>query len=155
MKMGRDTITADLFAWEPPTVAVGYAGDVAGKGPLDSKIARLLARALRDAKDENGLSRAEIVIRLSSELGRSISGDMLDKWTSEAAGQHRIPLDAFVSLIKVTGAKNLLGFIPEMFGFAVVPIKYAGLIELQLLEDHEKDVAVRKAALQAQLRARR
>lgn len=152
---GRDHLTQDLFAWQPPQVAVGYADDVAGKGRLDNRIARLLSRALRDARDERSLSRAEVAARMSRDLGRGVSPDMLDKWSSEASGQHRIPLDAFIALVKATEATDLLGFIPGLFGFSVVSEKYAGLIELQLIEEHEQDIQAHKARLQAQLRARR
>ena len=153
--MARDALTGDLFSWAPPEVAVGYASDVAGKGPLENRIARLLSRALRDARDEKGLTRIDIAARLSAELGRPVSADMLDKWTSEASGQHRIPLDAFIALIRVTGALDVLGFIPDLFGFAVVDRKYAGIIELQMLEEHESEIAAYKARLTAKIGGRR
>ena len=41
-------LTGDLFDWQPPQVAVGYSADVAGRGRLDNKIARLIGQALRD-----------------------------------------------------------------------------------------------------------
>lgn len=148
-----DKATTDLFSWEPPVVAVGYAADVAGKGDLQNKIARLISRALRDARD-NGLTRPAVAAAMSDELGRAVSDDMLDKWASEASEQHRIPLDAFIALISVTGASDLLGFMPAMFGFAVVPKKFEAIIELQLLEEHERDIADRKARLQSRVRGR-
>ena len=150
----RDNRTMDLLSWEPPQVTVGYNQDVAGRGALDSKIARVLARALRDAKDD-GKSRAEIAADMSRQLGRTISEDVINKWASEASGAHRIPLDAFIALIRATAAEELLGFIPEIFGFAVVPEKYAEIIEMHLLEEHEKDIAARKAALASRLGGRR
>lgn len=150
-----DKGTEDLFTWEPPQVAIGYSDEVAGKGDLQNKIARLVSRALRDARDDRGLSRAEITRLVTGELGRTVSEDMLDKWASEASGAHRIPLDAFVALITATGAMDLLGFVPGLFGFVVIPRKYKGFIDLQLLEEHERDVAAHKARIQADLRVRR
>ncbi len=147
-----DKGTNDLFAWEPPQVAVGYSDDVAGRGDLPNKIARLVGRALRDARDEGRMSRARIAADMSEELGRSVSDDMLDKWSSEASTQHRIPLDAFIALIRVTGCNELLGFVPSLFGFVVVERKYEAIIELQLLEQHERDIADRKARLQHKVR---
>lgn len=150
----RDTRTADLLSWEPPQVAVGYAADVAGRGGLENQIARLLARALRDAKDEKGLNRATIAGLMTLELHRNVTEAQLDKWASEASDAHRIPLDAFVALIKVTEAKDLLGFIPGILDFAVVPRKYAEIIELHLLEEKEREIAAQKHALAQRLRSR-
>lgn len=150
----RDTRTADLLSWEPPQVAVGYTAEVAGRGDLASQIARLLSRALGDAKDLQGFNRATIAGLMTLELHRPVSEDMLDKWSSEASTAHRIPLDAFVALVKVTQAEDLLGFIPGILDFAVVPRKYAEIIELHLLEEKEREIAAAKLALSARLRSR-
>ena len=150
----RDNRTADLLDWQPPQVAVGYAGDVAGRGSLDSRIARLLSRALRDAQDERGLSRDRVADLISRELGRNVTKDSLDKWTSEASTAHRVPLDVFVAMVRVLEAEELLGFIPEQLGFVVVPKKYADIIELHLIEEKERDLAAHKAALAAKMRGR-
>lgn len=149
-----DKATSDIFSWEPPAVAVGYSEEVSGKGELQNKIARLISRALRDARDD-GLTRTIVASKLGGELGRAVSEDMLDKWASEASEAHRIPLDAFIALIRVTGATELLGFIPGMFGFVVVDRKYEAIIELQLLEEHEREVAAYKAGITAKLRSQR
>lgn len=149
-----DKATNDLFTWEPPAVAVGYSEEVSGRGELQNKIARLISRALRDARD-NELTRTIVASKLGGELGRTVSEDMLDKWASEASEAHRIPLDAFIAMIRVTGATELLGFIPAMFGFVVVDKKYEPIIELQLIEEHEREVAVLKARATAKLRAQR
>lgn len=149
-----DKGTNDLLSWEPPVVAVGYTADVAGKGDLQNKIARLVSRALRDAR-EDGVSRPTISVRMAEELGRSVSDDMLDKWASEAAEQHRIPLDAFIALVKATEAYDLLGFIPAMFGFIVVPKKFKGLVELQLIADHKRDLDLYEARVRAEQRSER
>lgn len=155
MNRRRDTMTGDLFQWQPPQVAVGYGADVAGRGDLDSKISRLVGRALRDCRDEGQGSRAAIAQRMSAHLGRPVSEDMLNKWSSESSGSHRIPLDAFIALIEATQATDLLGFMPSLFGFAVVPERYADIIELHLLDEHQRDLDARKAALAARVRAKR
>ncbi|MFH1796307.1 MAG: hypothetical protein ABIF45_17595 [Pseudomonadota bacterium] len=155
MKRQRDPLTGDLFSWEAPKVAVGYSDDVAGRGALDSQISRLISRALRDARDEGKGSRADIAKAMSAELRRPVSEAILNKWSAEASGEHRIPLDAFIALIKATEADGLLGFIPSLFGFAVVPEHYADIIELHLIDEHERDIVARRAALQARVRAKR
>lgn len=150
----RDTITADLFAWEPPQVTAGYSEDVAGRGALDNRIARSIGRALKDAK-ESGRTRAQVAMRMSEFLARPISEDTLNKWSSEASGQHRISLDAFIALIEATGAHELLGLVTNGFGFVAVPERYRDLIELHLIEEHEREIASRRQALEARVRAKR
>lgn len=151
----RDDRTMDLLAWEPPQVAVGYAGDVAGRGPIGNRIARLVSRALRDARDDKGVSRSEIAAAMSEDLGRPVSVAMLDKWSSEAAEEHRIPLEAFAALIRATGAMDLLGFLPSLFGFVVIPERYQPIVELHLIDEHEAEIRSRRDALTAKLRGAR
>ncbi len=150
----RDPYTKDLYAWEGETVAVGYGDDVIGRGPLANRIARLVSTALRDAK-EAGKCRNDVGRAMAEYLGRPIPSGSLDKWASEAAEDHRIPLDAFVAMIHATGQTDMLAFIPSLFGFAVVPNRFVDLIELHQLEEHEREVQARKAALQAKVRGAR
>lgn len=154
MARRRDTMTADLFAWEPPQVAAGYSEDVAGRGALDNRIARSISRAMKDARDR-GLQRADVARTMSEFLGRTVSEDTLNKWASEASGQHRISLDAFIALIEATGAHELMGLVTNGFGFVAVPERYRDLIELHLIEEHEREIAARRQALEARVRAKR
>jgi len=154
IKRRDDRHTLELFDWEPPQVAAGYGPEVAGRGGLSQQISRLVAQALRDAADQ-GTARADIAAALTKSLQRRVSTDMLNKWSSEAGDEHRIPLDAFIALVEATGANDLLGFAPARFGFAVVPAKYAGIIEMHLLEEQEAQLAARKAALAAKWKAQR
>ncbi|MBJ2154053.1 hypothetical protein JC607_24760, partial [Paracoccus sp. IB05] len=108
----RDPLTKDLFSWEPPKVAVGYSAEVAGRGPLDNRIARIIGQALRDARDD-GNNRASIAQRMSAYLGRSISEAVLNKWTSEGSEDHRIPPDAFIALVHATGFVEQIRLCPE------------------------------------------
>ena len=154
MTARRDPYTKDLYAWEGEPVAVGYGDDVTGRGPLGNRISRLVGRALRDAKDA-GQCRDDVARGMAEYLDRTIPAGSLDKWASEAAEDHRIPLDAFVALIHATGQHAILAFIPALFGFAVVPNRFVDLIELHQLEEHEREVQARKAALQAKVRGAR
>lgn len=150
----RDPLTKDLFEWQPPKVAVGYGAEVTGRGRLDNRIARLISQALRDARDD-GRSRSTVAKDMSSYLGRTISESILNKWSSEGSEDHRIPLDAFVALVEATGAKDLLGFVPGMFGLTVIENEYAELIEERLLDDHIEEMQARKQVLAAKRKARR
>ena len=154
MSKYRDPLTKDLFSWEPPKVAVGYGSDVTGRGPLDSKIARLIGQSLRDARDD-GMTRADVARQMSAYLGRSISEAMLNKWASEGSDEHRIPLDAFIGLVQATGMRDLLGFVPGEFGLTVIENEYAELIEERLLEDHIEEMQARKQVLAARRKSRR
>lgn len=150
----RDTRTMDLLAWEPPQVAAGYGADVAGRGPMENKIARLISQALRDAQDEQGLTRETVAGLMTLELHRSITKDMLDKWSSEASTTHRIPLDAFCAMVKVLEAESLLGFIPQLLGHIAVPAKFGDIIEMHLIEEKSRDLEARRMALSARLKGR-
>ena len=150
----RDPLTKDLFDWQPPKVAVGYGAEVMGRGRLDNRIARPIAQALRDARDD-GKSRAEVARSMSDYLGRTISDAMLNKWSSEGSEDHRIPLDAFVALVEASGAKELLGFVPGVFGLTVIESEYAELIEERLLDDHIEEMQARKQVLAARRKAKR
>lgn len=149
MNKRRDPLTKDLFEWTPPQVAIRYEEGVTGRGSLDNQIARLVSRALRDARDDNK-GRSDIAAHMSKYLKRSISAAMLDKWASEASEEHRIPLDAFIALVDATEARELLGFIPGMFGLTVIEEEYADLIEDRLLEDHIQELQARRQMLSAQ-----
>ena len=147
-------LTGDLFDWQPPRVAVGYSADVAGRGRLDNKIARLIGQALRDARDD-GQARSGIARAMSEYLGRSISEAMLNKWSSEGSEDHRIPLDAFIALVHATGAKDLLGFAPGELGLTVIASEYAEMIRLQLIRDKRLELEAQERVLEAKLKARR
>lgn len=150
----RDPLTKDLFEWQPPQVSVGYSDDVAGRGRLDNKIARLIAQALRDARDD-GVARPAVARSMSEYLGRTVSEAMLNKWSSEASEDHRIPLDAFIALVHATGARDLLGFAPGEFGLTVVESAYAELIEERLLDEHIEEMQARRQVLAARRKSRR
>nr|WP_321511170.1 hypothetical protein [uncultured Celeribacter sp.] len=150
----RDPLTKDLFDYKPPKVAVGYSADVIGRGRLDNKIARIIGQALRDARDD-GMTRAQIARELSAWLGRQVSEAMLNKWSSEGSSDHRIPLDAFIGLVQVTGARELLGFVPGEFGLTVIEEQYAEMIEERLLDDHIEEMEARKQVLIAKRKSRR
>ncbi|PTW61389.1 hypothetical protein C8N35_10298 [Breoghania corrubedonensis] len=150
-KTRGDTLTGDLLSWEPEPVSVGFdEGQVRGNR-MANRISQAVALALKSSE----LGRAEIAARMSDELGYPVSEATLDAYASEAKESHRITLERFIALIEVTGCHDLLGFVAEFFGFRVVPQKYADLIELHLLEEHERDVTARKQALQARWRGTR
>ena len=149
-----DPHTRDLFA-APEPVSVGFGDDVTGRGPAASQIAKVVSRALADARDEDGLSRAAVAEAMTVRLGRPVSETSLDKWASEASDAHRIPLDAFIALVGVTKGYEALGFIPRLFGYAVVEERYVEIIERRQIADHIEMLRARDEVLAARERARR
>ncbi|TFF20510.1 hypothetical protein E3C22_16505 [Jiella endophytica] len=153
MSRRRDPHTRDLFA-SPEPVSVGFDPEVIGRGSLASQIARVVSRTTQDAREELGITRRQLAERLTDRLGRSVSETTIEKWASESAEEHRIPLDAFVALIAETKGYEALGFIPSLFGYAVVEEKYVEIIEMKQIEDHKRLLDARMATLQAKARAR-
>ena len=150
-KARSDTLTGDLLSWEPERVAVGFdAGQVRGSR-MASRISQAVSLALRDCDR----SRAEVARVMSADLGYPVSEATLDAYASEAKEAHKITLERFIALIEATGCHDLLGFVAEIFGFACVPQKYAEIIELHQIEEHEREVLARKQALQAKWRSAR
>lgn len=147
----RDKHTDDLFNWQPPRVAAGFEPEKLPGSRLASRISRAVALALKEC----GRSRAEVAAAMSAALGYAVSEAMLDAYASEAKEGHRITLDRFIALIEATGCTDLLGLVAEPFGHVVVPERFASLIELNLIEEHERKVARVKQAAEARWKAGR
>lgn len=149
MRSPRDPHTLDLFAdWTPPKITVGFApGSIPGNN-LSSRISRAIAKALKESE----LDRATVAGRMSEELGTTITVAMLDAYASEAKTDHNITVERFVALVRATGKKELLGFLAEDFDLAVVPRRYENVIELALIEDHQRMIELRRRTLRATLR---
>lgn len=148
-KTPRDRFTLDLFKeWEPPVVAVGFEPGTITGNRLSSRISRAVAKAMKEC----GLDRVTIAGRMSERLGSKVSKDMLETYASEAKTENNITVERLMALIHVTGKTELLGFLAEDFDMAVVPRKYENVIELALIEDHERMVQTRKKTLQMKIR---
>lgn len=150
----RDPATLDLFAWEQPRVVAALPEEATGRGPLDLRIAKVISYALDRAR-ESDLKREDVAAEMTEFLRRKVSVDTLNKWAAPSSEMHRIPLDAFIALIKITGEIGLIGFIAELFEQVVVPAKYAAIIELHQIGEHKAKVAAREAELLAQVRGLR
>ncbi|WP_087587075.1 hypothetical protein [Nitratireductor soli] len=151
MSRRRDRMTLELFDWEPPRVAVGFDKDQLPGNRIASRISRAVALALKEC----GKPRAEIAQMMSEELGYPISEATLDAYASEAKESHKISLERFIALIMATGCNDLLGFVAEFFDHVVVPERFGSLIELHLIEEHEREIQRRKQAVEAKWKAGR
>lgn len=144
-----DTFTGDLLDWQPPQVEARLE-DGAIRG---SELAAQICQAVAAIMDTSGLSREEIARRMTEEHGCPISVHMLNNYASEAAVSARITLERFMALVAATGCHGALGFIAGRFGHVAVPERYASVIELHLLEEHEREIVRRKQAAEARWRA--
>lgn len=148
-KTPRDDLTIDMFTgWKPPKVSVGFEPGAISGNRLSSRISRAIAKAMKDC----GKNRPTIAGLMSERLGSKVTETMLEAYASEAKVDHNITVERFLALIHATGKTELLGFLAEGFDMAVVPRKYENVIELALIEDHERMVATRKKTLQMQIR---
>ena len=147
----RDRMTLELFDWEPPRVAVGFESEQLPGNRIASRISRAVALALKDC----GKSRLDIAREMSKELGYPVSEATLDAYASEAKESHKISLERFIALIMATECHDLLGFVAGFFDHVVVPERYGSLIELHLIEEHEREVQRRKQAIEAKWKAGR
>jgi hypothetical protein len=147
----RDRLTPDLFDWQPPRVAVGFEKEQLPGNRIASRISRAVALALKEC----GKPRSEVARLMSEELGYPISEATLDAYASEAKESHKISLERFIALIMATGCHDLLGFVAEFFEHVVVPERFGSLIELHLIEEHEREIQRRKQAVEAKWKAGR
>lgn len=147
----RDRMTLELFDWEPPRVAVGFDKEELPGNRIASRISRAIALALKEC----GKPRSDIARTMSEELGYPVSESTLDAYASEAKESHKISLERFIALIMATGCHDLLGFIAGFFEHVVVHERYASLIELHLIEEHEREIQRRKQAVEAKWKAGR
>ncbi len=145
----RGAAIGDLLAWTPPEVAARFSPEVTRATSLSSRISKVVAHALKDC----GKPRRVVAELMSRELDDTISLAMLEAYASEAK-PHQISLERFMALVAVTGCYELIGFVAEPHGFAVVPAKYEDLISQHLLEEHAAEVDQQLAALRARRRGR-
>lgn len=141
--MGRkraDTLTMELFAWEPKIPIERYEDHVTRAATLQGRISLAVSNTLNEAKNESGakLARADVAKRMASYLGESVSKTTLDAYASEAR-DNSIPLDRAVALMVVTQDFRLLSLLAEPVGHAVIPAKYeSAVVEAMLVEKREE-----------------
>lgn len=150
-----DDKTLDLFDdYEPEDGVVAYTEEdefTIRAASLDSKIAKAVALAL----SESGFERSHIAWQMTRYLGgERVTVHMLNKYASEAAVDHRIPLARFAALIDATQDYRLLSLLPELFGFSVVDDKYLPWIKIGQLSEHRDTVTKELDALKRSTKKR-
>lgn len=148
MKRRGDTQTLDLLSWELPQVAAEFADADYGRAPLAQQISQAIGLAL----GKSSKTRDQIAKEMSEFLGEPISRGMLDAYASPGKEKHRITLERFMALIHAAGCPQLLGFVARQFDLAVVSADYVEVIELQLIDEHQREIDELRAV---RLRSRR
>ncbi|MCV0428300.1 MAG: hypothetical protein K5905_22820 [Roseibium sp.] len=137
-----------FLGWTPPDVSVGFEPGAISGDRLSSRISRAIAKALKDCD----IDRASVAAQMSEKLGHKITKQMLEAYASEAKTGNNITVERFVALIHATGKTELLGFLADDFAMKVYPNKYANVVKLALIEDHQKTVDYHKKTIIAKIR---
>jgi hypothetical protein len=142
----------DLLTWKPPEAVARFDQGRVRAASIGATVKRAIAEALRHAA-EAGFDRDAIALGMSDWLGEKITKSMLDAYASQAREGHQVNLARFVALLVVTKDARLLQVLAEPAGLAVIDGKYAPLIELASLREHEDAVRRRTRSLRSVARA--
>jgi len=141
-----DVRTSDLFADAPNRPgALGCAIEIAAS----------IGDALERVRKERGMTREQVAERMSFHLGEKFSENMLNNYISQAH-QHEISLRRAMALDAALGQDVLLNLYARKRGErAVINQDDAALLEWARLHHQERELAERRKALEAALKARR
>lgn len=152
VKRRHDNLTIDMWSeFTPPEVTVSIEPGVTKGGTLDVKISRALSHAMQNSDK----SRAEIASEMSEYLGgQRVTENMLDTYASPARRDHKITLERFIALVAVTECHDLLGFVADFSGFAVVPENYVDVINLSEAEGFAQKAIEHRDLMLSKVRGR-
>ena len=132
----RDTLTLDLFDWEPEPIVEAFDPVRVRAASLRAKVARGVSEAMKDCEH----SRAVVAERMSAFMGEPVSENMLNAYASEAREDHSMPFIRLLGLIHATGDIRLLQLGAEMFGFSVIEDKFLPWVDLGIAADRKESV---------------
>ena len=138
MKRIVDTLTGDLFASIPvmhPKTAGGWR--------FRSEIAHVMGEAVKNCVKD----RYQIASDMSRLLGREISVNTLDKYTSEASEEHLPNLETAIAFDAATEQLALADFFARKLGCRVLPGEQVLLAELGRLDVLKGDIARQEKAI--------
>ena len=138
MKRLIDSLSGDLFASIPKAYPM-----LPGAWNFRVEIAHVMGEAIRSC----GLDRYAIAADMGRLLGREVSINTLDKYTSEAAEGHHPSLETAIAFDQVTGQMGLLAMYAGKLGCSVLPGKDALLAELGKLEQMKGEIARQERAI--------
>jgi hypothetical protein len=152
MKRIVDTLSGDLF----PGLYAGTGASIPQAHPMNPGAWRFrieIAHAMGEAIRECGKDRYQIAADMGRLLGRDISVNTLDKYTSEAAEEHHPSLETAIAFDAATGKLNLVALFAEKLGCRVLPGKASLLAELGRLEQMKGEIASQERAIKRVLGA--
>lgn len=138
MKRIVDKLTGDLFANVPQAHPM-----TAGAWRFRSEI----THAMSDAVKACSKDRYQIAADMSRLLGREISINTLDKYTSEASEDHIPNLETAIAFDAATEQLALANLFAGKLGCRVLPGKDSLLAELGRLEQMKGEIAKQERAI--------
>lgn len=138
MRRVVDTLTGDLFASIPQVHPLTPGG-----WRFRGEIAHVMSEAIKlCAKD-----RYQIAADMSRLLGREVSLNTLDKYTSEASEDHIPNLETAIAFDAATEQTALASLFASKLGCRVLPGKDLLLAELGRLQQMKGDIANQEKAI--------
>jgi len=138
MRRMIDTLTGDLFATIPQAYPMHP-----GAYRFRTEISLAMGEAIRACEKD----RYQIAADMGRLLGREVSVNTLDKYTSEAAEEHHPSLETAIAFDAATGQMALVSLFAEKLGSRVLPGKQSLLAELGRLEQMKGEIAKQTAAI--------
>lgn len=138
MRRPVDTLTGDLFANIPQAHPMT---------PGAWNFRREIAYAMGEAIKVSPKDRYQIAADMSRLLGREISANTLDKYTSEASEDHIPNLETSIAFDAATEQTALASLFASKLGCRVLPGKESLFAELGRLEQMKGDIAKQEKAI--------
>lgn len=133
-----DKLTGDLFADIPKAMPM-----TAGAWRFRTEIAHAMGEAVKACSKD----RYQIAADMSRLMGREISVNTLDKYTSEASEDHLPNIETAIAFDAATEQLALVGLFAAKLGCRVVPGKESLLTELGRIEQMKGELAKQERAI--------
>jgi hypothetical protein len=138
MRRTADTLTGDLFANIPQAHP-----KTPGAWRFRGEIAHVMGEAIKTCHKD----RYQIAADMSRLLGREVSANTLDKYTSEASEDHIPNLETAIAFDAATEQTALASLFAGKLGCRVLPGKDSILVEIARLEQMKSDISKQEKAL--------
>lgn len=138
MKRMHDHLTGDLFACIPQAHPM-----TPGAWRFRGEIAHVMSEAIKACEKD----RYQIAADMSRLLGREISSNTLDKYTSEASEDHIPNFETAIAFDAATKQTSLASFFAGKLGCRVLPGKESLTAELGRLSYMKTEIAKQEKAI--------
>lgn len=138
MKRVIDTLSGDLFASIPKASPMEP-----GAWRFRGEIAHAMSESVKNCDKD----RYQIVAEMSRILGREVTLEALNKFTSEASEDHMPSLERAMAFDQVTGQLGIISLYAEKLGCRVLPGKEVLKYELGICEQEKSAIAQREKTI--------